>query len=330
VKRSLFWLLDHYPETGESIADLHRFAVQQATEADRLGFDSLWLAEHHFRALGTAPNPAVLLAAIAERTRRIRLGPAVAVLPLRDPIQIAEDYALVDALSGGRLNMGVGSGSQESEYEPFAIDFDSRRDRCARNLAIVRERWDAATRGEVGPGLLNVSPIQTPPPIYVATMNEDAAYEIGLAGDSLLTLVPPGSEGLSDPVERVRAHARGLERSAQRTEGAESVVMMFAHVAETKDEVRSTVVPALGRLMRAMTGDALPDPDAFYEGMRSGETGLFGTPPEVQDQFARLSELGAAHVALVSRFGGMTREASAASLRFMAPAPVTMPAAKSG
>lgn len=318
MKRSLFWLLDHYSETGESVAEIHRFAVEQAVEADRLGFAAIWIAEHHFRALGTVPNPAVLLSAIAERTRRIRLGPAVSVLPLRDPIQVAEDYALVDGLSDGRLNLGVGSGSQASEYEPFGIAFDARRDRFAENLRVIRQRWQAASSGDVGQGSLNVRPVQSPaPPVYVATMNEEVAYEIGLAGDSLLTLVPPGSEGLSDPVARLRAHARGLDRSSQRSEGAESVVMMFAHVAETKDEVRSTVVPALGRLMRAMTGKALPGPEAFYEGMRSGETGLFGTPPEVQGQFARLSELGMTHVALVSRFGGMTREASAASLRFL-------------
>lgn len=320
MKRSLFWLLDQYPETGESVASVHEAALAHAVEADRLGFESLWLAEHHFRTLGTAPNPAVLLGAIARLTRRIRLGPAIAVLPLRDPIQVAEDYALVDVLSRGRLNMGVGSGSQRTEYAPFGIDFEARREVFAENLATIRERWQAAGIGEIGPASLNVAPIQSPvPPIYVATLSIESAYQIGLAGDSMLTLVPPPSDGLDDVAARVHAHARGLRESGRAEQTAESVVMIFAHVAETEAEVRSTVTPALVRLLRAMGGVELPDAEAFYRQMRGNDAGLFGTPSEVARQLQRLADLGIDHVAFISRFGGMSGEAAMQSLRRLAP-----------
>jgi len=148
--RSLFWLLDHHPDTGESLAELHATALEQASLADRLGFTSLWLAEHHFHALGTAANPAVVLSALAQRTQRLRLGPAVSVLPLRNPIQVAEDYALVDLLSGGRLNMGVGTGSQPLEFAGFGADFEGRGKLFDENLAVLRSRWSAAASGQRG------------------------------------------------------------------------------------------------------------------------------------------------------------------------------------
>ena len=331
MKHSLFWLLDQYPQTGESVAAVHELALEQAIEADRLGFTSLWLAEHHFVTLGTAPNPAVLLAAMAQRTDRIRLGPATAVLPLRNPIHVAEDYALVDALSGGRLNFGVGSGSRPTEYAPFGIDFDDRGELYTKNLASIRDRWQAAASGEVGPHSLNVAPVQSPaPPVYVATMNEDTAYRIGLAGDSMLTLVPPTAEGLAGLVARVGVHARGLEQAGQVDERAESVVMAFAHVAETEAEVRAAVVPALARLMFALTGGELSDPDALYEQMRRRDVGLFGTPTEVGHQLQRLADVGVGHVAFVSRFGGMPREAAARSLRLLAPDAQLEPSAPCG
>lgn len=320
MKRSLFWLLDQYPETGELVAAVHEAALEQAVEADRRGFSSLWVSEHHFVTLGTAPNPAVLLAAIAQRTERLRIGPATTVLPLRNPIHVAEDYALVDVLSGGRLNLGVGSGSRAAEYEPFGIDFERRRELYAENLAEIRRRWSAAANGDIGVNSLNVAPVQSPaPPVYVATMNDEAAYRIGLAGDSMLTLVPPPEPDLDGPLKRLREHASGLEEVRDGDQRAESVMMMFAHVAQTKEEVRATVVPALARLMRAMTGAEWPDPEALYEQMRRSGVGLFGEPEEVDYQLQRLADLGANHIAFISRFGGMPKEVAARSLRHLAP-----------
>ena len=319
MQRSLFWLLDHYPETGDSVASIHEAALEDAAEADRLGFTSLWLSEHHFRTLSTAPNPAVLLAAIAQRTECIRLGPAVAVLPLRSPIQVAEDYALVDILSGGRLNLGVGCGSEPVEYAPFGVDFESRREIYAENLEAIRERWAAAICGEIGPDSLNIAPLQSPgPPIYVATQSEETAYQVGRTGDSLLTLIPPPSTGLNEVAARVRAHVRGLEEAGHDDGRAEAVVMIFAHVAETEEAARATAVPALARLMQALTGAEWPDAEGLYDQMRERSVGGLGTPTEVSRQMHRLEGLGIGHVAWVSRFGGMPKEAATESLRLLA------------
>ncbi|MGO1255483.1 LLM class flavin-dependent oxidoreductase, partial [Microbacterium gubbeenense] len=89
-------------------ADRYRFALEQIEAADRAGFSSAWVAQHHFsRDEGGLPSPLVLLAAAAARTTRIRLGTAVLTLPIDDPVRAAEDASVLDAMSGGRVQLGV-------------------------------------------------------------------------------------------------------------------------------------------------------------------------------------------------------------------------------
>lgn len=317
MRHSLFWLLEHDPDTGESIREVHETAIAQAVEADRLGYEALWLAEHHFVPMSTVPNPAVLLAAIAARTTRLRLGPATCVLPLHDPIQVAEDYALLDELSNGRLNLGVGSGARADEFAPFGVDFEDRRALYERSLEDLRRRWSNAAHGELGPHSINVRPVQGPqPPLYIATMDEARAESVGRDGDSLMTLLSPSSSDPDGAIACVQAHARGA-RNANRK--LDAVLMLFAHAAESEDAARETVVPALDRLLRSMTGSDEHDPTALYDSMRQNDVGLFGTPQEVSAQLERLAARGVDHVALITRFGGMSREASTRSLRLLAP-----------
>jgi len=319
LRRSLFWLLDHYPDTGESLASLHETALDHARLADRLGFRTLWIAEHHFQTLGTVPNPAVLLAAIARSTERLRLGPAVSVLPLRDPILVAEDYALVDVLSGGRLDMGVGTGSRPLEFAGMGLDFERRRDVFDAHLSALRERWRSALAGERGSAALNVAPLQSPPRLYVATLRAEGAHAIGLAGDSLLTLVSPATPSLADVAARLEAHARGLAEGGHAPGSADAVVVAFAHVAASDAEARRTVAPALGRLVGALAGAAPADAGDLYDAMRERDTGLFGGPESVTAQIERHAAAGVRHLAFVSRFGGMEAAAAERSLRRLAP-----------
>lgn len=90
---------------------------EQVELAEEVGWESFWFTEHHFlRYGGTIPNPAVMLSAAATRTSRIRLGPCISILPLRHPLQTAEDYAMVDVISGGRLDFGIGLGNTDLDY----------------------------------------------------------------------------------------------------------------------------------------------------------------------------------------------------------------------
>lgn len=316
MRRSLFWLLDDYPDADDCVASLHATALEHARIADDLGFASLWLPEHHFQGLGTAANPAVVLAAVAQHTKHIRLGPAVSVLPLRNPIQVAEDYALVDILSGGRLNMGVGSGSQAMEFAGFDADFEGRQQAFDENLRELKRRWMEATSGGRGAQSLNVVPVQLPgPPIYVASNREEGACSIGRDGHSLLTLVSPMLQSLCEVEDRVRAHKRGLQEGGHSKTDAEAVVVVFAHVSDSLQTARRVAAPALDRILAAL---GAPPGSADIDTMRERGTGLFGSPPAVEQQIARYTDIGVEHLAFVSRFGAMRADVAEQSLRSLA------------
>jgi len=317
MRRSLFQLLDAYPDVGESSTHAHTTLLESSHRADELGYDTVWLAEHHFQRLGTAPNPAVVLAAVAARTRRIRLGPAVAVLPLNEPTRVAEDYALVDVLSGGRLNMGVGAGSQALEFAGFDADFDDRMAVFEQRLQVLQERWMSA--GGPDHTSINVRPVQSPPPFYVATTDAGRARALGRAGLSMLTIVTPLVVDLSEIQERLAAHAAGLRDGGYAPEDAEAVTFVFTHVADCEDDARQLAAPALARVVGLLIGAEVPDGEPLYDMMCERGTGIFGSRESAAVTLARYESIGAHHVAFLSGFGGIDGPALDRSLELLAP-----------
>jgi alkanesulfonate monooxygenase SsuD/methylene tetrahydromethanopterin reductase-like flavin-dependent oxidoreductase (luciferase family) len=137
LSASIFSVVDHYPAEPRGVAARYREIGAACELAERLGDDGFFVAEHHFHEYGVAPSPPVLLAALAQRTARIRLGPAVAVLPLHHPLHVAESYAMADLLSNGRLVLGVGSGYLKHEFAGHRIDEGEKRARFDESLAIL-------------------------------------------------------------------------------------------------------------------------------------------------------------------------------------------------
>ena len=120
----------------QNVQDRYRELIDESIEADRLGFDTVWLAEVHFAPrFSTMPTPLLLLAAIAERTTRLRLGTAVNLMPLHHPLRLAEEIATLDVLSGGRVEFGGGRGAFLLNYRGYGVDMIASR---------------AAVRGEPG------------------------------------------------------------------------------------------------------------------------------------------------------------------------------------
>ena len=104
--------------------EVYGHALAECRLADELGFDTVWLAEHHFSHYGICPSLAVLAAAVARETRRVRIGTAVVIAPFAHPIRIAEEWAMVDILSGGRLEFGLGRGYQPKEFAGLGVSME--------------------------------------------------------------------------------------------------------------------------------------------------------------------------------------------------------------
>lgn len=133
------------PGSGRTHADEYADTLALARVADEAGFDSLWVSEHHGAADGHLPSLMVVLAAIAAVTARVRLGTAVAIAPLQHPLRFAEDCAVVDQLSRGRLVVGLGAGWRKEELRAFGVPFDERVRRTIELARICRAAWDGGT-----------------------------------------------------------------------------------------------------------------------------------------------------------------------------------------
>ncbi|WP_421841714.1 LLM class flavin-dependent oxidoreductase [Mycobacterium sp.] len=327
MKTSLFFLLDHYPELPYSVADRYRATIDQCVEADELGYDTVWIAEHHFHQLGTAPNPAVLLAAIAARTTRLRVAPGVAVLPMRPALYTAENYAMVDAISGGRLNLGLGMGNSSWELAGVGVDTDERRDIYRAALAEIADRFEGAAAGEFDRESINVACTQQPvPPLFIASTSTDGAYQVGRAGSSLLTISNPRTANTAEVGDRVRAHRQGLTDAGIDPDTKQAVVVAFGFCAPTAEEAREHGGQALARLAHNKTGIEL-DPNDCYDQLTTQGTAVLGDPNQAATLIARFADEGISHLAFFNAFGGLPAELNTNSIRLLASAAQPTPPA---
>lgn len=319
MRRSLFPFIDNFEDSPRPIPVVHRAAIDDAELADQLGYTSYWIPEHHFvPGVATTPNPAVLLAAIAQRTTNLRVGPAVSILPLHDPIQVAEDYSMVDIVSNGRLNLGVGSGSAEREFGRFGVDFEHRRETYATRLAALREHLTSAATGRRADGDLNVTPVQQPhPPFYVSTMEPERARRVGRDGDSAITLIAPDSPDLSVITDRVEAHREGLREGGHDPDSAEMVAAAYAVVADTEEAAKKAALPSMQRILKASGLET--DVADVYHHMQDAGIALFGDPERASANLDRIADSGVEHIALIYRFGAMSDHDARRTLELLAP-----------
>src|SRR5829696_6506139 len=142
VKFGYYILNTYVPASDGGSRDVYAKWLEQIDAAEALGFDSLWVTEHHFRHFGgQMPSPSVILAAASQRTKKMRLGAAVSILPMHNPLRIAEEFAMVDQLSNGRLCFGAGRGMHPAEYAVFGYDWSDAQKRLPEALDIVVRAW---------------------------------------------------------------------------------------------------------------------------------------------------------------------------------------------
>ncbi|HKT19055.1 MAG TPA: LLM class flavin-dependent oxidoreductase, partial [Stellaceae bacterium] len=297
MKLSILTVVDHYPDRSRDLGSFYRELIDQAVLADRLGYESFFVAEHHFHPYGVVPNPAVILAAIAQRTTRIRLGPAVTILPFRDPRIVAEDYAMLDLLSGGRLVLGLGSGYLKHEFAGFARDPAEKRERFDEGMALVKrliagER--VAYRGKfnaLDDVALNIRPVQPRVPIFVAALVREAAYYIGRQGNGLFTIPYGTLESIAELGPLVAAFAKGRAESgaAPMPHGlAPHMATFHTHVAPSEVEAEAGVRGPFELYCRTR----LYAKPWSYEQIRENGLALFGSIESVAEKLRALEAMG--------------------------------------
>ncbi|MCP3984423.1 MAG: LLM class flavin-dependent oxidoreductase [bacterium] len=241
-----FGMLHLYANPGDLS---ERQAIQEQLQlmraAEDLDFDSIWPAEHHFSPLGYTASPAIGLAALASETQRIRLGTGVVVLPFANPIRVAEDFAFLDHLSDGRVDLGIGCGAQPPEFQHFRIDPTTAHARMEEGLEVIQQAWRNGRvdfRGEFhrfDDVPVHPTPVQTPhPPIWMAAVSGGSFERAGQLGCNLLS----GTVlGLNRKVaaQRRADYLRGLRAGGHSVEERSSGCLVIVYVADTVEQARS-------------------------------------------------------------------------------------------
>ena len=227
--------------------------LEQVEFAEHLGFDTVWLAEHHGSTYGSMPSGSVMAAAIAQRTKFMRIGLAVSILPFNNPVRIAEEYAMVDVLSDGRLDFGVGRGYQPSEYAMLGLadrQEDSRQI-FQESLDIITGLWtqdDFSYHGryyDIRHATLHPKPLQQPhPPIFVAALSPETFRLVAEKGYNLL--VTPTLMTLPELKEFVLDAKRRLVEHGRDPKSIEFPMNWQMHLAETNEEARERTKDAFG------------------------------------------------------------------------------------
>lgn len=327
MKFDYYVLSTYVPEADGDGPELYVKWVEQVVLAEELGFDCAWFTEHHFgRFGGMLPSPQLLIAALAQRTTRIRLGTAVVLLPLHHPLRIAEETAMLDILSGGRLNVGVGRGMATQPYRIFGTDPADAQEKLEEQVEILLGAWTSTPfswEGKhyafPGPVTLRPPPVQRPhPPLWMPTGSDTSHSRwIGRHGINQMTI--PWLQGFEVARGVIAQYHVGLREGGYALDEREVLGYLPAYVGETPERARAES-EAYWRAFREVSDEerGSPSPNFLpYDALVADSRLIFGDADECRRHIRRimdeLPEVG--RLALMFHFGGMPQELALASMR---------------
>jgi alkanesulfonate monooxygenase SsuD/methylene tetrahydromethanopterin reductase-like flavin-dependent oxidoreductase (luciferase family) len=239
-----FGIFDHLDRGGFSTAELYANRLRLVEAYDQAGFRAYHLAEHHGTTLGMAPSPGIFLSAVAQRTRRLRFGPSVYVLPVHDPLRLIEEICMLDQLSGGRLELGIGRGFSPFEVGFFGVESAQSRELYLEAFQVLMQGLSVDVLDFEGKHFryrdvpMVLKPVQRPhPPLWYGLVNVEGVPWAAANGVNVLT---------NGPAVRVRGL---LEKYREEFEKAPAAVRArpprlgvtrHVHVADTDDQAMAT------------------------------------------------------------------------------------------
>jgi alkanesulfonate monooxygenase SsuD/methylene tetrahydromethanopterin reductase-like flavin-dependent oxidoreductase (luciferase family) len=329
------WLTLGHSPSADADYDAIQEQVTQACFAETAGFDGIWLTEHNFTGESVYCDPIPFASVVAARTSRIRIGFAVLQLALRHPIRLATQLALLDNLSDGRLDVGVGHGTNYNEYEfvGYGLRSADSRERMEETLDVMVRAWTEAPLVHHGkfyqlslPALRPRTRQRPHPPIWRAVSSAGSVKECGRMGVPILIARIP----LARIPERVALYDAGLAESGldaatQRQLRATAAVWRWVHVAESQSQAEDELRVALLETRRhQLDARAAHNPSDFTvaesrvnpwndprlsheDGVRYAleNSALCGTPARVADQVAAMRDVGARHVLCQMSIGAL-------------------------
>lgn len=252
---------EHYPHH-----EVHRRVTAEIIEADRLGFDIAWIAEHHFsNQYGIMPDPFVYIGYLAQQTTNIKFGTAVMTLPFSNPVRVAENTGFVDILTGGRFILGIGSGYRPYECDGMGIDFEARRDIQEESVKVMLDLFHTGqvnhqgTHGNYkieGDYQLYPVPLQRPhPPIYMAAGTERSMSFAGSHGFGMMLSTLPAFDTLAEQIKYYRQQCTQAPAPLNENPACGEVdIARWVYVAETDAQAKADSAEGILRHLKVFQG----------------------------------------------------------------------------
>src|SRR5712692_7505630 len=312
MKFGIFIFGDNHPELGRSNQKYYEEVLTIAEWAEELGFDSFWLGEHHLYWYGTCVSPPMLIAALGQRTKNIRLGPAVAVLPFHNPLIVAEEYALADNLCAGRLDFAVGSGFSPVEFQTFGMSMEEAKEKCWEAFDVVLKAWTQEEFSHQGKHYqfenvsLYMKPLQRPmPPIWMAASSDDTLVKAGEMGFPIMGIPFARSNTIRDVKTKNDLFKDSYTRSGHKGD-PDIMVAMHVYLHQNEEDAVSLSRPYYERVSSFLKTHRRPGSKVHeFDNIRKENLAVFTSPDEAQETFREYQKIGVTNVICMVNFGGV-------------------------
>lgn len=300
----------------------------EALHADRIGMHSAWIGEHHFDSLGVNSCPHLVLASLVSETSRIRMAPAVSVMPLHHPLRVAEEWATLDLLSGGRVDFAVGRGYDQKEYAPFGADYSTALERMEEGIAILKKAWESEGKWshkgrfyDIPEMMITPRPVQKKMPFYMACFSRASMELAGKLGLDIIYAPFAANMTFGSMENAVKEYRETCEKYGNKPGKAMCSYFIWIGEGEEEQYARDRQIAYFRRAVKpAIKQDEKAPPSMLYmnkineilEGVQAGDLGeksiLLGSPAKITDALKRVEEAGIEEVICYFNVGGKPHE----------------------